>query len=266
MSLDSGLGTVPFMGLRLLVGKSSNVAEWMTERARREKTTVAYINFYNWWLATRREPAQVPKDTYTLVFEGIGMKIAACILGNGWLPDANGTDMYPLVMERAAKLQLRIFLLGGTPDVLERTVESIRFGYPRVCVCGAHQGYFAENEVAGIIQRIQRSGADMLVISRGSGLHADFIARYRQAFNVGLIWNTGGLFDFVSGRIPRAPKWMRSLRLEWCFRLLVEPHRKAHRYLFIFPVFLAQVLRSRIQPAFRLEKGSVQPETRESYE
>jgi N-acetylglucosaminyldiphosphoundecaprenol N-acetyl-beta-D-mannosaminyltransferase len=56
----------------------------------------------------------------------------------------------------------------------------------------------------------------------------------------------GGLLDFFGGRIPRAPRWIRRLGMEWCYRLYQEPRRLARRYLLGNPVFLARVLRERV--------------------
>jgi UDP-N-acetyl-D-mannosaminuronic acid transferase (WecB/TagA/CpsF family) len=168
------------MGMSLLVGTSSTVADWMAGRTRPDNTTVAHVNFYSYWIATRREPAS-EYDHYTFVFEGIGMKLAAWILGNGWLPDANGTDMYPLLMQHADRMQLRVFLLGGTPGVLEATIQKVRLAYPQVRLCGAHSGYFADAEIPEIIEKIRCSAADLVLISRGSSLHSDFISRCRNA-------------------------------------------------------------------------------------
>ncbi|HTS09097.1 MAG TPA: WecB/TagA/CpsF family glycosyltransferase, partial [Candidatus Eisenbacteria bacterium] len=73
--------------------------------------------------------------------------------------------------------------------------------------------------------------------------------------------NTGGLFDFVSGRVPRAPKWMRKVRIEWLFRLLIEPFRKGHRIFVVAPWFLTQVVRALwIRESRASNKESVQLE------
>ena len=55
----------------------------------------------------------------------------------------------------------------------------------------------------------------------------------------------GALLDFLSGAVPRAPLWMRRLRLEWVFRLLIEPRRLWRRYVVGNPLFLARVLRQK---------------------
>jgi exopolysaccharide biosynthesis WecB/TagA/CpsF family protein len=63
----------------------------------------------------------------------------------------------------------------------------------------------------------------------------------------------GALLDFVSGAVPRAPKWMRQLRLEWVFRLIVEPSRLWQRYILGNPVFLARVIRQKFSSRIALE-------------
>jgi N-acetylglucosaminyldiphosphoundecaprenol N-acetyl-beta-D-mannosaminyltransferase len=55
------------------------------------------------------------------------------------------------------------------------------------------------------------------------------------------VWTVGALFDYVSGRVPRAPHWMADHGLEWIFRLALEPRRMWRRYLLGNPVFLWRV-------------------------
>ena len=56
----------------------------------------------------------------------------------------------------------------------------------------------------------------------------------------------GALFDFISGAVPRAPDWMRNARLEWLFRLIIEPRRLWQRYVVGNPVFLWHIFRERL--------------------
>jgi UDP-N-acetyl-D-mannosaminuronic acid transferase (WecB/TagA/CpsF family) len=56
----------------------------------------------------------------------------------------------------------------------------------------------------------------------------------------------GALLDFLSGRVPRAPLWMRRLRLEWLFRLWIEPGRLWRRYVVGNPLFLVRVLAQKL--------------------
>ncbi len=60
------------------------------------------------------------------------------------------------------------------------------------------------------------------------------------------VLTVGGLFDFFSGRMPRAPLAVRELGLEWAYRLAQEPRRLASRYLVGNPLFVSRVVRQRL--------------------
>ena len=60
--------------------------------------------------------------------------------------------------------------------------------------------------------------------------------------DVDILWTVGALFDYVSGRVPRAPRWVADNGLEWIFRLGIEPQRMWRRYLLGNPVFLSRVV------------------------
>jgi lipopolysaccharide/colanic/teichoic acid biosynthesis glycosyltransferase len=91
----------------------------------------------------------------------------------------------------------------------------------------------------------------------GAPRQENWIERHRDRLNVKLLMGVGGLFDFCSGRIPRAPLWMRRAHLEWFWRLLQEPRRMWRRYVIGNPLFLFRAWRLRrrngiIANAFRV--------------
>jgi N-acetylglucosaminyldiphosphoundecaprenol N-acetyl-beta-D-mannosaminyltransferase len=84
-----------------------------------------------------------------------------------------------------------------------------------------------------------------LLVALGAPRQDVWIARHLAELGVKVALGVGGLLDFFSGRIPRAPVWVRRLGMEWCYRLYQEPRRLAGRYLLGNPVFLTCVLRER---------------------
>ena len=80
------------------------------------------------------------------------------------------------------------------------------------------------------------------MVAMGVPLQEKWIDRHRNELHVGAAMAVGGLLDFVSERIPRAPKWMRSLGLEWCYRLCQEPRRLFKRYILGNPLFVLRLL------------------------
>lgn len=93
-----------------------------------------------------------------------------------------------------------------------------------------------------IVAKIVASKADVLLVAMGNPLQELWLAEHLQATGCRLGIGVGALFDFLSGDVARAPLWVREARLEWVYRLLLEPGRLWHRYLVGNPVFLMRVL------------------------
>lgn len=195
--------------------------------------------------------------------DGIGTKIAADILGTPLKQNVNGTDLFPRLMDRMAQRRGSVFLLGGRPGVAEAVAKAIVARWPEVRLAGVRDGFFAVADEGDVAAEVRRSGADLLLVARGAPLQELFIHRHLDALGARVVIGVGGLFDFVSGRIPRAPQWMRDVGLEWIYRLLQEPARMWRRYLLGNFSFLARVLLQRLRlrrPAQDLEPEVDAPE------
>lgn len=177
--------------------------------------------------------------------DGTGMRLAGCLLGRRLRDNVNGTDLFPLLCGRLERLRAPVFLLGALPGLAEKVADWIRRTYPGLPVAGTHHGYFTPQEEPEVVARVAASGARVLLVAMGVPLQERFVGRHLAATGVRVALGVGGLFDFYSGRIPRAPLWMRRAGLEWFFRLLLEPRRLWRRYLIGNVRFLVLVLRAR---------------------
>ncbi|MBL8259068.1 MAG: WecB/TagA/CpsF family glycosyltransferase [Candidatus Competibacteraceae bacterium] len=173
--------------------------------------------------------------------DGIGLKIGCRMLGVGLAANVNGTDLFPRLCERAAREGLALFLLGARPGVAEQVAENMRRRHPGLIVAGVQHGYFDAAEEAAIIGRINGSGARILLVAFGVPRQELWLAQHRKRLQPPVRMGVGGLFDFYSGRIPRAPLWLREIGLEWVWRLAQEPGRMWRRYLIGNPLFLYRV-------------------------
>ena len=187
---------------------------------------------------TLREMSQIYPD-------GIGVRLASQMFGNGVKDNINGTDLFPLLCERLANTSHSIFLLGAREGVAESTAANMQERYPGLRIAGYQDGYFAPAEEDKVIDRINASGADVLLVAMGAPQQEKWIARNRERLNVSMLMGVGGLFDFYSGRISRAPVWIREVGLEWVWRLLQEPGRMWRRYVVGNPLFLYRVWRQK---------------------
>jgi N-acetylglucosaminyldiphosphoundecaprenol N-acetyl-beta-D-mannosaminyltransferase len=120
--------------------------------------------------------------------------------------------------------------------------------YPGLEIAGARDGYFRPEEEGAVIEAINGSGARILLVAFGAPRQELWIARWRDRLAPPVAMGVGGLFDFYSGRIPRAPVWMREIGLEWVFRLMQEPGRMWRRYVIGNPLFLYRVRKQARHP------------------
>lgn len=178
----------------------------------------------------------------TLVLpDGIGMKIAGDWLGTPIRQNVNGTDFFPRLCNAMNERRQRLYLVGARPQVVARVADVVRERWPSIEVVGAQHGYFVADQEASIAQNIKESGAHVVLVAMGVPVQERFIARNSPAMGNCVAIGVGGLFDFVAGRISRAPQWMRDAGLEWVWRLLQEPGRMWKRYLLGNAGFLARV-------------------------
>jgi N-acetylglucosaminyldiphosphoundecaprenol N-acetyl-beta-D-mannosaminyltransferase len=151
--------------------------------------------------------------------------------------------MFPLLCERLNQNSRRIFLLGATSEVVTALAARLHREHPGIVICGAEDGYFLDE--AAIVGSIAKERPDVLLVALGAPAQEAFIARNRRQLGAKVCIGVGGLFDFYSGRIPRAPQWLREAGLEWLFRLYQEPGRMWQRYLVGNVVFLLRVFAER---------------------
>jgi exopolysaccharide biosynthesis WecB/TagA/CpsF family protein len=192
-------------------------------------------------------------DNFAVLNDGIGINIASRILYKAIFPEnMNGTDLIPRLLA-GTKHSLRIFLLGAK----HRSVSKAAAVLTEQCggrhqIVGFQDGYFDEVEGHKIIDRIRTARPDVLLVALGNPKQEFWIEKHvpdvcPRAFAV------GALFDFISGEVPRAPRSLRRLNLEWLFRLCNEPLRLARRYFVGIPSFMFytffSLLRNRVVEA-----------------
>jgi len=237
--MPAALKRIRFDDMELFTGQQNTVAMHivnMVSERRCPATIIGHVNLYNYYLIKHDESEfkAFAKD-WILLIDGVGMQLCCQFMGIRWLPDLNGTDLYPHVMQATAKRGLRVFFFGATQPILDAAVTECRHNYAGINIVGTQSGYFPRSQESEIIARVRASGADLVLMSRGSGLQSKFLARHLDDLGATVVWNTGGLFDFLSGAKPRAPVLWRRLRLEWFYRMLLEPRRMAYRNFIAAP-------------------------------
>jgi N-acetylglucosaminyldiphosphoundecaprenol N-acetyl-beta-D-mannosaminyltransferase len=144
-----------------------------------------------------------------------------------------GSDLIFDLCGRAARDGYRIFLLGGAEGVAEEAAEALCRRFPGLRIVGTEAPPFHEptaEEHDELLGRIRAARPDLLFVAFGQPKGERWIARHSQALGVPVCVQVGASLDFVAGRVPRAPRRLQKLGLEWAYRMWLEPSRLAPRY------------------------------------
>ena len=221
--------TATVFGVPFFCGKMEEALLKIDELVKSRKSHhAAFINAHCLNLAYRdREYASVLKNCSVVFADGIGAKIGAGMLGSKVEENVNGTDMFPLLAERP----YRIYLFGGAPGVAEKALENARKLNGKAEFVGCADGFFQAKSEEEIFAELTQLKVDILLVAMGVPKQEMWIASRLDKLPCCVAIGVGGLLDFVSERIPRAPMWMRKGNIEWCFRLYCEPIRLFKRYI-----------------------------------
>ncbi|MFA6493259.1 MAG: WecB/TagA/CpsF family glycosyltransferase [Patescibacteria group bacterium] len=167
--------------------------------------------------------------------DGFGLKIGAWILGKQIGERLTGVDLTWELAKLASQKGYSIYLLGAASGIAEKTAKRLKLLYPALKITGTYAG---TPEEKGIIEKINNSKADILLVAFGAPKQDKFIYHNRTKLKVKLAMGVGGTFDYISETVPRAPLFLRQIGLEWLYRLVKQPKRagRIFRAVIVFPL------------------------------
>ncbi|QNL22933.1 WecB/TagA/CpsF family glycosyltransferase [Hyphobacterium sp. CCMP332] len=159
-----------------------------------------------------------------------------------------GPDLTLEVLKKANALSMKIYLYGSTKETLNKFRLFIENAFPDIIISGIHIDRFREaspQEDIEDIQKINESGANIVLVGRGCPRQEKWVANHKGKINAAMM-AVGAAFDFHAGTLNQAPKWMQDSGLEWLFRLIQEPKRLWRRYLITNTKFIFFFLNYRL--------------------
>ena len=162
--------------------------------------------------------------------DGASVVLAGRYLGKPLPERVAGIDLMMRLVRVAAQEGYAIYLLGAEQTVVEATADVLAEKYRQLKICGFRNGYFSQDEWDDIAAQISQSGAQIVFVGITSPLK-EYLIEYLQGKGLNCVFmGVGGSFDVISGKVSRAPLWMRKCNLEWLFRVMQEPRRLFKRY------------------------------------
>jgi len=163
------------------------------------------------------------------ICDGRGIQLVA---GEG-IERIPGTDFMLDICGLAEKEGKSVYLLGsGDDEVVKRASDNLKKQFPKLRIVGQHKGpEIASKQVSSgdneqVLLGIREAGPDILFVAFGHKKQEMWIhENLSKMSSVKVAMGVGGAFDFIAGKISRAPKWMQKIGLEWVYRLVREPWR-----------------------------------------
>ena len=223
------------------------LVESMIGRRDDRTRAVYYVNAHTLNLAAADEDYRHVLNRADCVFgDGTGVRWAARLAGVKLLDNVNGTDMMPALFRQLNDQGLSCFFLGADQAIVARAAENAQRAFPGWRLAGYHHGFVTPESSTALIERINAARPDVLLVAMGNPLQERWIDDHRDLLRVPVAMGVGGLFNFWSGNVRRAPRWLRRAGHEWLAVMFRQPH-KARRYLLGNPLFLARILRARFR-------------------
>jgi N-acetylglucosaminyldiphosphoundecaprenol N-acetyl-beta-D-mannosaminyltransferase len=176
--------------------------------------------------------------------DGMPMVWMGWLRGHREMSRVYGPDLMLEVCAWSGKSGCRHFFFGGAPGVAEQLREKLQATFPDLQVVGCYTPPFRPlnvEEVKQLQEMVRAAQPDILWVGLSTPKQEKFMAEFLPRLDVTLMIGVGAAFDFHSGRVKQAPRWMQRTGLEWFYRLCQEPGRLAKRYLRNNPLFVVKI-------------------------
>jgi N-acetylglucosaminyldiphosphoundecaprenol N-acetyl-beta-D-mannosaminyltransferase len=180
-----------------------------------------------------------------LIPDGIGVVWAIRWLHGLKVLRVPGAELMPRLCERAARKGYGVFLFGSKEDVNREAAKKLQQKYPGLKIAGRANGYLNEEDMPGLIEQINASGAAILFVALGSPKQEQWIQKWCPELKVNICQGIGGTLDTIVGTVKRAPAVFCRLGLEWFYRLITNPQRI--RRQIVLPLFAWRVIKEKFR-------------------
>lgn len=192
------------------------------------------------WSAPRHpELLEILRRADLVTADGMPVVWLARLLGSPLRSRVTGADLVPALAAAMRDGGQSLFLLGGRGDIGQQAADKLLADHPGLRIAGVYSPFvhtegeamlLSEADDAEIVSRINAASPDVLLIAFGNPKQEIWFHRNRHRLRAGVSIGIGGTFEFIVGRVARAPLWMQRTGLEWIWRITQDPKRLWKRY------------------------------------
>lgn len=181
-------------------------------------------------------------DIVTL--DGMPLVWISKLYGNKDASRVYGPDLTLMMCELSRKNNYKIFLLGGAKEQSKKLSNELKKRFENLNIVGFQDTPIRpipkkQNEV--IVKEINNLKPDIIFVGLGCPNQELWMIENREKISAPIMIGVGAAFDFITGNVKQAPKWMQNSGLEWLYRLIQEPRRLWRRYFILNMLFTLKV-------------------------
>ncbi|NLK67633.1 MAG: WecB/TagA/CpsF family glycosyltransferase [Clostridiaceae bacterium] len=178
-----------------------------------------------------------------LVADGAGVVLASKILKTPLKEKVSGVDLAKNLLKAYSGKDVGFYLLGGEPGVADLAAVNIISNYGKVKITGYNHGYFKSEEENDLIDKINSTKPDILLVGLGAPKQELWIHNNMYRLNCKVMIGVGGSIDIFAGKVSLTPEFIRKAGFEWLHRLLREPRRI--KRMMDLPRFMLKTIKKR---------------------
>ncbi len=248
--ISNTIKTLYLFGLRFTQASIREAVDQVTEAARVRRRGFVVTPNVNMLTLLPFEPdlREISNRALFQFVDGWPIVWASRRLDKRGLPErVAGSDLFPLICERAAQQGLSIALMGAAEGVADEAARRLIASYPNLKIAGTYcppmEAQFSEQSNAKMVAFCNETRPDILVLGMGIPKQERWIDANIDKLDIGVALCFGGVIDFAAGKIKRSPQWVVTIGMEWLWRLCMSPRQYWKRTLFRFPLFFPLFLK-----------------------
>jgi len=222
--------------------REAEAVEWIVARAKvRRGTGAAFVATLNvdfvanavsgWPFKGNDELWGYLKNADFVTADGMPIVLLSKLLRRPLPERVTGADLVPAICRRCAAEGLSVYVLGGDRAAVDAAFAKLAI--PGLKVAGVDPAFVKlDEDQPEIVERINAAKPDILFVALGNPKQELWMGRHAAQLDAGVMIGIGGTFNFLAGRVRRAPRWMQRCGAEWIYRICQEPGRLWRRYAY----------------------------------
>lgn len=217
----------PLAHLKISTGTQDDILSYIEECIAEDKRIYCVpLNVTKYVLSKKDSKLrEVISDSDLVIADGIPIMWLSRRAGYGDVHRVTGIDLAETILSRSKKHMWKLFFLGASPENLERAIKQVRERFNEPDIVGYEHGYFKPDDIDGIIDKINSSKADILLLGLGMPQKEYFIRDYFAKTTAKLYLPVGGAFDVWAGIKNRTPVIFQKIGMEWFYRSFYDISR-----------------------------------------